>query len=279
MMARILLLTALVLAGAHAGDAAAARSAFFNQKVSSRTVSLNQPVRLELTTVPRQIESVNIEAAVSDAVTLGGGQTWRLVGRPVAQVDEKTRTVRVLIVLLPRQVGEAGLPAVPVSWLNGDQVAEFGAVKVEPTLQIGSEIHPLPAELTGVGGFAWGTRLDEAKERLGAIAGDAERSLAKPRPGLELVFRRGELVEAAIEAGDLTLEGARASFLARWGSPQIEEAGAITWILGWTRITAAPAADGKGMRLALAREDLLARMTRARITDSVFGLLEGAKSE
>ncbi|MBN8524202.1 MAG: hypothetical protein J0M02_02575 [Planctomycetes bacterium] len=272
-----LLLLCLSFAALSAGEAA--RSAFFNQKVSARTISLNQPVRLELTTVPRQIESVNIEAAVADAVTLGGGQAWRLVGKPSAQIDDKTRTVRVLIVLLPRQVGDAPLPQVPVSWLNGDQIAEFGSVKVEAALSIGSETHPLPSELSGVAGFAWGSKLEEAKPKLGTVTGDPERMVAKPKPGLELVFRHGELVEAAIEVGDLNLEGARASFLARWGSPQIEETASITWILGWTRITAAPSPDGKGMRLALAREDLLGRMTRARITDSVFGLLEAPKPE
>lgn len=272
-----LLLLLLALSALAAGEAG--KSAFFNQKVSSRTVALNQPVRLELTTVPRQVESVNIEAAVADAVTLGGGQAWRLVGKPTTQIDDKTRTVRVSIVLLPRQVGDAVLPLIPVSWLNGDQVAEFGPIKVEASLIVGSESHPLPSELTGVSGFAWGSKLDEIKAGIGEIKADGERTVAKPKPGLELVFRRGELVEAAIEAGELTLEGARASFLARWGSPQIEEAGAITWILGWTRISAAPSADGKGMRLTLAREDLMARMTKARITDSVFGLLEAPKPE
>lgn len=268
-----LLLLCLLAAAASAGDAP--RSAFFNQKVSARTVALNQPVRLELTTVPRQVEGVSIEAAIADAVTLGGGHAWRLVGKPVAQTDEKTRTVRVSIVLLPRAVGEAPLPVIPISWLSGEQVAEFGVVKIEPLLVVGSENKPLPAELTAVAGFAWGARLEELKDRIGATSADGERLVAKPKPGLELVFRRGELVEAAIDAGDLSLESARASFLARWGSPQIEEAGALTWVLGWTRINAVPTADGKGVRLALAREDLLARAVQARITDKVFGLLEG----
>jgi hypothetical protein len=267
-----LILLCLIAAAASAGDAP--RSAFFNQKVSARTVALNQPVRLELTTTPRQVESVSIEAAISDAVTLGGGKSWRLVGKPSAQVDEKTRTVRVSIVLLPRRVGEAPLPVIPVSWLNGEQFAEFGAVKVEPTLVVGSESRPLPAELTAVGGFAWGGRLDELKPQLGTLTSDGERILAKPRPGLELIFRRGELVEAAIDAGELTVETARASFLARWGSPQIEEAGTLTWVLGWTRIIASPSTDGKGVLLALAREDLLAGAVQARIADKIYGLLE-----
>ena len=248
----LLLLAALTLT---AGEAP--RSAFFNQKVSARTVALNQPVRIELTTVPRQIEGVSIEGSIADAVTLGNGQAWRLVGRPTTQIDDKTKTVRVSIVLLPRAVGDSPLPTIAISWLNGEQTAEFGSVKVEPQLVVGSEIKPMPSELTAVAGFAWGGKLD-----------------AKPKPGLELGFRRGELVEAAIDAGDITLEDARASFLARWGSPQIEEAGSLTWVLGWTRINVAPRADGKGVRLTLVREDLLARAVQARITDKVFGLLE-----
>ncbi len=272
MHARLLLLC-LVLAGvAQAGDAP--RSAFFNQKVSARTVALNQPVRLELTTVPRQIEGVSIEAAISDAVTLGGGQAWRLVAKPTAQIDDKTKTVRVSIILLPRAVGETPLPVIPISWLNGEQIAEFGSVKVEAQLVVGSDNKPLPAELNAVGGFAWGAKLDEIKAEVGTTAADGDRIVAKPRPGLDLIFRRGELVEATIDAGDLTVESARASFLARWGSPQIEEAGTLTWVLGWTRITAAPSPDGKGVRLSLAREDLLAQAVQARITDKVFGLLE-----
>lgn len=272
-----ILLACLAAAALCAGEAARPAPAFFNQKVSARTLALNQLVRLELTTGPRQIEGVNIEAAIADAVTLGSGQAWRLIGRPAVQIDEKTRTVRVTVVLLPRQVGDPALPQIPVSWLGGDQMAEFGAVKVEPRLLIGGEARPLPAELTGVSGFAWGAKLAEVKAEVGATTTDGDRTVAKPRPGLELGFRHGELTEARIDASDLTLEAARASFLSRWGSPQIEEAGALTWVLGWTRITAAPGPEGKGVRLALVREDLLSRSVQARVSDTVFGLLEAPK--
>lgn len=269
---RLILLCLLVVA-ASAGEAARSTT-FFNQKVSSRSVAINQPVRLELTTIPRQLDSVSIEAAISDAITLAGSQAWRLVGKPSVQTDEKTKTVRVSIVLLPRAVGEAALPVIPICWLNGEQTAEFGSVKVEAQLLVGGETRPLPAELTAVGGFPWGGKLDELKAQVGATTADGDRVVAKPRPGLDLIFRRGELVEAAIDAGELGFDAARASFLARWGSPQIEEAGALTWVLGWTRITASPSADGKGVRLQLAREDMLARAVQARVADKVFGLLE-----
>ncbi len=188
----LLLLTALTLT---AGEAP--RSAFFNQKVSARTVALNQPVRIELTTVPRQIEGVSIEGSIADAVTLGNGQAWRLVGRPTTQIDDKTKTVRVSIVLLPRAVGDSPLPTIAISWLNGEQTAEFGSVKVEPQLVVGSEIKPMPSELTAVAGFPWGGKLEELKEQVGATTVDGDRLVAKPKPGLELGFRRGELVEAA----------------------------------------------------------------------------------
>lgn len=274
----VCLLFAAAASSVYAGDA---RTAFYNQKVSTRTVALNQPVRIELTTVPRQVEGISIEASVTDAITLSAATHWRLVGKPTAIVDEKTRTVRVALSLLPRAVGEFALPAVPISWLTGDQIAEFGQVKVESRLVIGDDTRPLPAELDSVSGFAWGSRLDAVRDRLppGSITGDAERSVAKPQAGLELIFRRGELVEAAIDAGDLTLETARASFLDRWGPPQLEDAASITWVLGWTRINAVPGAEGKGMRVQFAREDLVARITRSKVADRVFGLLEGPKSD
>lgn len=278
MHARLLVCLLLVASAAWAGES---RTAFFNQKVSLRTVALNQPVRIELTTGPRQVEGVNIEASITDAITLSAAKCWRLVGKPTATIDEKTHTVRVVLSLQPRAVGDCALPSLPISWLSGDQSAEFGVVKVEPRLVIADDNRPLPAELEGVNGFAWGCRLDAVRDRLppGSITGDAERSVAKPQPGLELVFRRGEMVEAAIDASDLTLETARASLLDRWGPPQLEDATAITWVLGWTRISATPAAEGKGMRIQFAREDLIARITRSRVADRVFGLLEGGKPD
>ena len=51
-----LLLLCLSFAALTAGEAV--RPAFFNQKVSARTVALNQPVRLELTTVRAMARSI-----------------------------------------------------------------------------------------------------------------------------------------------------------------------------------------------------------------------------
>lgn len=266
------LLCLIAVAALAAGEA---RSAFFNQKVSAREVALNQPVRIELTTIPRQIEGVDIPAAVGDAITLTADASWRLVGKAAMQTDEKTKTIRISATLLPRRTGDLVIPTIPISWLNGEQIAEFGSVKVLPQLVVAGGVRPLPAELDAVGGYAWGGKLAELRDRMPPTTGDAERSVAKPQPGLELVFRKGELVEAAIDVADLNLDAARASFLDRWGQPQIEENGSITWILGWTRIAATPATDGKGVHLALAREDMVARITRSRIADKVFGLLEG----
>ncbi|MEK7415217.1 MAG: hypothetical protein AAB263_18075 [Planctomycetota bacterium] len=272
-VARPLVLILLALSAMIAGEA---RTAFFNQQVSSRTISLNQPIRLEMTTRPKVVEGVNIEAAISDAITLGYTAHWRLVGKPSAVIDERSKTLCVSVVLLPRVTGDITLPVLPVSWLNGDQLASFGQVKVESQLLIGNETRPLPAEMEGVGGFPWGCTLADVKDRLptAIVTVDGERTLVKAQPELDLSFRRGQLVEATLASSDMTIETARASFLARWGSPQIEEAYGMTWIIGWTRINAVSVGDGKGIKLVLAREDLVAAATKAKVSEKVFSILD-----
>ncbi|MCX8040810.1 MAG: hypothetical protein RMM29_01245 [Planctomycetota bacterium] len=269
-MFRLLLCLLFVVCALPGGEAP--RSAFFNQRVSARSLALNQPVRLEFTTGPRQIESVNIEAAVADAILVGYARQWRLVGRPAVQIDEKTRTVRVSLVLQPRTTGQANLPAIPVSWLTGDQIAEFGQVTVESQVLIGGELRPIPGEVQGVGGFAWGAALAELAPQLGQTTVEGDRTLARPKPGLTLIFYRGKLAEAQIDTPDVALEAARPSFLARWGSPLSEDANGLLWVIGWTRIAASKLE--RGVRVSLVREDLFDRAVQERIADQVFRYFE-----
>lgn len=271
---RFLLACLLLVAYGLLAAGEAPRPAFFNQRVSSRTIALNQPVRLEFTTIPRQIESVNIEASVADAITVGQARRWRLVGRPGVQIDDKTRTVRVSLALQPRQAGQQELPTIPVSWLTGEQVVEFGAVTVEPHIVVGGEPRPLPGELNGVAGYAWGSRLSDLAAELGPTTAEGERVLARPQPGLALVFRRGELSEAQIDTREVTLEAARASFLARWGNPLADDAHGLVWVIGWTRIAATPLPNQGGVRVTVLREDLLDREVQARLGEQVFRWLD-----
>lgn len=258
-------------AAAAAGDA---RATFVNQQVSTRAIALNQPVRVEFTTNARQIETVDPAAAVANALAIDTAH-WRVLQKPVVKAEEKIKTLRITFSLLPRDPGEHALPVLPLPWLAGDKVAEFGTVKVEPTILVGGEARPLPKEVAGVRGFAWGAALAQARAGLrpDQIETGPERTVLRPDPALALVFTGGELSEAQINAGGLSLDQARESFLERWGAPQTEEPGRLTWILGWTRIEAVPA-DG-ALRLSLVREDVRSRSDRGKVASQIFAPLDG----
>lgn len=254
------------------------RPAFANFKVSSRTVALNQPVRIEFTTLPRQIEGIDIARTVAqalDASRLAG--FWRPLGTPTVTEHEKTHTITVSFSVLARKVGELPLPRVPLAWIADNQIVEFGQVTVTPNLLIGGDTADLPGEISGIAGHLWGERVEAARERLGTEALERRDQVivANPVAGLELFYREGALGEAVLTVADLPLPRARDSFLSRWGVPQIEEAGSLTWILGWTRITATAGSDGTGTRLHFTREDIQAILDRARVSRDVFGVLDG----
>ena len=262
-------------------------SAFVNHKVSSRKVSVNQPVRLEFTTMPRQVEGVDIAAVVVNGITMAGGNTWRLTGKPTVTEDTKTKTVTVSVTLYPRTTGDLALPAIPLSWLSRDTPPSFGQVTVMQSISISGETRALPKEFDGVGGFLWGARLDDlmgSQIPASAVSVQGDKTIAKVSGSLELGFRSGELAEATLLASGITLEQSRASFCERWGLPVSDVDGTLTWVFGWTRISASamsePAkADGtkaEGVRLELVREDLAAKQAANQVRSRVFNLLEEA---
>jgi hypothetical protein len=261
--------------------AADARPALFvNVRVAARSVQLNQPVRVEFFTPARQLESVDIAAAVSSGLVMAGADTWRLVGKPTVVENEKIRSVTVSFTLLPRTVGELALPRFPLTWLAGEPLPEMGVVKVESGIVVGSERKPLPREVDGVAGFPWGVALKDllGKELKGEqVEAKGEISVAKPRLGLELTFQGGELAGAELDVPDLDPEAAQVSFVQRWGVPQLTlDDGAPAWLLGWTRIVVKPRTNG-GVVLHLIREDVLARAAASKVKDAVFDILEGNK--
>jgi hypothetical protein len=80
------------------------------------------------------------------------------------------------------------------------------------------------------------------------------------------------------------------SFCDRWGLPLSETEGALTWVIGWTRITASPAFDGaKGdvatgvksdaVKIELLREDIQAKQAAGQVRSRVFNLLEAAPAK
>ena len=249
-------------------------STFVNHQLSARRIAVNQPVRLEFTTMPRQVEGVDIAASIINGIELTAGSTWRILGKPMVKEGEKTRTITISVSLLPRVTGDLDLPRPPMAWLTGEPRPNFGIVTVTQSIAVGGENRSLPAEFDGVGGFVWGAKIEEVKERSGAtptVQGD--RTLIKPSAGLTLVFRGEILAEATVLAQGLGVELARASFLDRWGIPLQEDANGLTWVLGWTRINASTSSEGT--LVTITREDLAARLAAAQVKGRVFQLLDG----
>src|SRR4051812_37833696 len=58
----------------------ASRIITVNSHVSNRQIALNQPVRIEFTTLPRQVDNVDIANVVANSLLVNS--SWRLLGRP-----------------------------------------------------------------------------------------------------------------------------------------------------------------------------------------------------
>ncbi len=291
-------LIALVLSftavAAMAGEAV--RPTFITARVSAKEICLNEAIRVEFTTLPRDIEAIDVTQSVANSLRLSAVGTWRLLGEPQVTevlrgapfatapaaegdkpVRERPKPITVVFHLLPRSTGDLTLPDIPITWLQGNTVARFSTVVVKPNLLVAGKLSDLPKEVTGVGGFAWSTTLDEIRTRVGAdkIKKDGARIVITPQPHLTLIYGAGILGEATLRAPALTLDQARTSFLQRWGIPQQEDAQSLTWIIGWTRITARPDADG--ITISLVREDAQAKLANAQVNADVFGVLDGPK--
>lgn len=285
LLALILTLTSAALI---AGEAV--RPTFINARVSAKEICLNESVRVEFTTLPRDIDGIDVAASVANSLRLSAVSTWRLLGEPVATealrgapaptegdkpVRERPKPITVVFNVLPRTTGDLTLPDIPITWLQGNTVARFNTVVVKPNLLVAGKQIDLPREAAGVGGFHWSSTLDEVKNRVDAtkIKKDGNRTLVTPQPNLTLIFTGSVFGEANLRAPGLTKEAARTSFLQRWGIPQTEDANSLSWIIGWIRITARPDADG--ITLQLIREDAQAELAHSQVNNDIFGVLDG----
>jgi hypothetical protein len=271
----------------------ASRPTFINAKVSAKQICINEPLRLEFITMPRDIEGVDIAQSVANSLRLGAATTWRLLGDPIVTevlrgaaptTDEKTarerpKPVTITVNLLPRTTGDLQLPDIPITWLQGNTVARFSIVTVNPQVMIIGTAREMPREVYGVGGFAWASTFDEVRARVepNQIKKDGIKTLITPQPHLTLTFTGGMFAEAALRAPGLTLAQARTSFLQRWGVPHSENDKSLNWILGWTNVTVTPDADG--ITLTLKREDVEAQMARLQVSTDIFGVLDGPQQE
>ena len=250
-----------------------------NAQVSSRSVCMNQPVRIEFVTLPRQILNIDISQAVFNAITMSAHDTWRLLGKVAVLEHDRTHTVDIAFTVLPRMSGSVLLPQIPLTWVRGDQIADFGLVKVAEKIQVGTDQLDLPRFCLGVAGFAWGTKLSDVKTvRIpdNQIKVTGENAVATTRPGLQLDFRNNQLAAAIIDAPGLTIDQARQSFFAQWGLPQFEDQESVTWIVGWTSILATENPGGSGgIEITVTREDIQDHLDQAKVKAAVFDVIDG----
>ncbi len=270
------------LPAADAGDLRvdAKSTVFVNSKVAPRKIAVNQAVRVEFTTMPRQVDGIDVAAAVANGIALSASSTWRLVGKPLVTEQEKLKTITVVFSLLPRTTGDVALPSFPLTWLSGEPRPDFGEVTVTQTIAVGGETRALPPEFDGVGGFLWGAKQEDligGKIPASTVTTQGDRTAAKVSGSLELGFRAGELADATLMAPGVTMDQARSSFCERWGLPLTETDGTMTWVLGWTRIIASPSPDG--VKLDLLREDIQAKQSASQVRGRVFNLLEGVPTK
>ncbi len=270
----------------------ATRPAFVNASISAKEICLNETVRVEFTTNPRDIPNIDVVQSVTNSLQLSAAKSWRLVGEPqltealratpkvadpLKPVKEQLKPIRVIFYLLPRVTGDLTIPDLPITWLQGNFVAHFNPVTVVSNILIAGKRVDIPQEANGVGGFAWSSTLDEVRTRVSAdkIKVDGSRTVITPKPQLTLTYSNGFLGEATLRAPALTLDVARSEFLQRWGIPQQEDANSLTWFVGWTRITARP--DPQGITLSLVREDIQAKLANAQVKADIFNVLETPK--
>lgn len=248
-----------------------------NTRIEPSEAALNQPVRLDFTTMPRQVDGIDIGTAVTNALMLAGGEDWRILGKPsVDELGSKSKAVRVVVTLLPRRSGTRPVPDIPITWLQGNYVAHVDPVRVLDRIQVAGTLREPPKETAGIADWKWGMTFAEAEGRTtpGQIEKAADRIRVKAGDGLVLDFVEQRLAQATLTVPDLDLEGGRIGFLERWGLPIDEAQGQMRWIIGWTVITAAPGEGGKGVVLTFQREDILGELAKTLVKTRVFNILD-----
>ena len=253
--------------------------AFYNPKVSSRDIAMNQAISVSFTTLRPQIEEVSPLAIVEGALAQNDtAANWRVLTKPVIVDNDKIGTLNISFSLLPRVSGEVPLPEIPVRWLRGNQIATFGSAQVAALLARGTVTKPLAADHESIGGYAWGTSYQEILQRTGLESGTLDASgdlVVTTKAGLELIIRGSRLAAARIYAKGVNVAQARQAFLDRWGDNQASDDPLLTrWIIGWVRIEARTKGIDQTV-IELTHEGIEADIARQQIEDKVFDLLDG----
>lgn len=248
-----------------------------NARVEPAEIALNQPVRFEFSTLPRQIDGVDIATVVTSTLALAGSDDWRLISRPtINEQDSKSKIIKVTVTMLPRRAGIRVIPDIPITWLQGNYIAHVEPVRVLERLLVAGTMRDIPKEATGVADWKWGMDFSDAEKRVGPeqVSRIGDRMVIAANEGLTLEFMNGHLGQAHMTIAELNLESGRIDFIKRWGLPIDEDQGRLRWIIGWTLITASAGDNGKGTALLLQREDALNEVARSTVKSKVFDILD-----
>lgn len=259
------------------------KGAYFNPRISNRSIAMNQAVHVVFTTIPAQLTEVAIVPVVRTALDLPEARAhWRLLGEPEVAVHERLKTIQVSFALLPRQAGTLTLPDIPVRWLEGDQMAHFGDITVADGIKVGNDIRPVPLEHNRVLGYAWESSFEDLVAALGRDpleqGTEPDSGTFRPREEVRIDCRAGSMWRIQLDTADLALAEVRHHFIDRWGEAIIdhldEQPPSLTWLIGWLRIEAEPLPTG-GTRLRMVREDVADQILAERVNSAIFDILDG----
>ena len=71
---------------------------FFNPRINSRDIALNEMIRLTFSTMPIQVPGVDVEQSVLRSLQAGkGSRDWRLLNPPLITIHEKGNDVEIFL--------------------------------------------------------------------------------------------------------------------------------------------------------------------------------------
>ena len=253
---------------------------FFNPRINSRDIALNEMVRVTFSTMPIQVPGVDVEQSVLRSLQAGkGSRDWRLLNTPLITVHEKGNDVEITLELLPRRSGELPLPAIDLPWLEGTHKTDFGAIRVGYRVDLAEDdSQAAPAEVDGIAGFSWGDDIKVVAQRLNKEI-DAQTKKISLSDQLQLDFPAGTLARATLITQGVDLRDSRPQLVKRWGTPIrtiTAGGGKLEWSLGWIWITASQ--EGDNLIVSIANERIEQQAADIFLKQQLFAPLDQDQS-
>ena len=250
---------------------------FFNPRISSRAIALNEMVRVTFSTMPIQVRGVDVEQSVLRSLQAGqDGRNWRLLNAPLITIHEKGNDVEITMELLPRRSGDLALPQLDLPWLEGTHRTNFGSIRVENRVDLApADTAAAPVEVDGIAGFTWGQDIQLVAQRLNQSV-DPQTKNIELSEQLRLNFPAGALAKATLITQGINLRDSRPQLVQRWGTPIrttiSDDGGTLEWSLGWVWITAEQ--DGADLKVEIANEQIIQQAADIFLKQQLFAPLD-----